>query len=167
MRDEINFRHTVAYKKSLSKDGKSRFRVTYSGREAITAALREMRYYIAELETASDFSKSQVATVYENHVHKRFESRFSPYYRIIYTILTKIKNDKILKEKEKIFYANLLRSQLNSHEVAMIAINALSPVSKDLSSLIEEFRLLKYIPPGSTQRRLGRFYSSQAFEPRD
>ncbi|MBZ9648640.1 putative phage abortive infection protein, partial [Sphingobium sp. 3R8] len=50
----------------------------------------------------------------------------SPYFRIIYTILYRIKSDKYLIDKEKFQYSNLLRSQLTSRELTVLALNATS-----------------------------------------
>jgi hypothetical protein len=85
----------------------------------------------------------------------------------MYTILHRVETDNFLSDDEKHKYGNLLRSQLNSYELAMVGLNGLSPVSKDFGQLIIKFHLLKYLPPGSRRSILTACYPPAAFTSRD
>lgn len=108
-----------------------------------------------------------MVTVYEERIHKNNEASFGPYFRLVYTVLRRIKDDDVLTVSEKNQYGNLLRSQLTSEELTLLAVNGMAPFSADLSDLIQEFRLLKYLPQSSVQRRFLAFYGSTAFAARD
>ena len=121
-----------------------------------------VNYYIN-----AESSKEEIAEVYENRIHKRFENNFGPYFRLVYTILKIIKDDAYLDEDEKARYGNLLRSQLTSFEVALHGLNGLSGISKDFGKLICEFHLLKYLPEGGRRIVLSKCYPKSAFASRD
>lgn len=111
-------------------------------------------------------STKEVAYVYEKNIHNRYESRFGPYFRMLYTILYRIKMDNVLTQGDKNRYGNLLRSQMNSYELALAGLNGLSSVSKDLRILLTDFRMLKYLP-NSLRKILEKHYEEQAFMARD
>lgn len=166
LRAEIRFAYTAEYLKESSAKLPAR-RIKY-GAEATTAALTEMRFWLLQRRTVSGkFTKEEIASVYNTRIHRRYESRLAPYFRLIYAILSRIKDDLQLSDQEKASYGNLLRGQLTSHEIALMAINGTSPVSKDLSDLIEYFHLLKYLPDGKTRRMLQDVYEVPAFASRD
>jgi hypothetical protein len=130
---------------------------------ALRNAWQESVFWIERVGPAP-VSKEQAATVYDRHVHSRFENTFGPYFRLLYTLLNKIKSDPILSQKEKEDYGNLVRSQLGSYELAVVGLNGLSAISKDLSDLITEFHLLKYIPSGKRKETLQPHYAEKTFE---
>ncbi|MGO7803326.1 putative phage abortive infection protein [Rhizobium ruizarguesonis] len=86
---------------------------------------------------------------------------------MVYTILRRIKDDKVLSEPEKIQYSNLLRSQLTSHELALAGFNGLMPQANDFDALLTEFHMLKYLPTGIARRALEEVYDPTAFAARD
>lgn len=134
----------------------------------IMRAVIELRFWLKrEGIVGSAATKERLSEVYLKRIHGRFESTFGPYFRLIYTILSRIKEDKVLSPGDKNRYANLLRSQLTSYEISLIAINGLAPLAKDLSALLTEFRLLKYLPNGTLRRTLETVYDQQAFAARD
>ncbi len=104
---------------------------------------------------------------YSDEVHQRAEGTLGPYFRVLYTILRRISEKEELSETEKARYGNLVRSQLSSAEVALIAANALTTASNDFKRFVIEFRLLKYLPPGGYGSILERIYPEEAFAPRD
>ncbi len=100
---------------------------------------------INERSTPPD--RTEAGRIYNDVIQNEHEESFSPYFRLLYTILIRIRDDVILDEQEKYRYARLLRSQLTSYELAMAGINGLSPISRDFSDLLTHFRMFKYIPP--------------------
>ncbi|PGH54228.1 hypothetical protein CRT60_30945 [Azospirillum palustre] len=162
-REEVNFRFSDQYK-AKSRNFNN---LTQTGHSAFKAAWDESSYWL-ERKLESEWSKEYAGQIYYAHVHKHYENNFGPYFRLIYTILSKIKNDSVLSIDDKIFYSNLLRSQLTSYELALIGLNALTPVSKDFQDLITEFRMLKYLPEHSRRKRiLLKFFDMRAFQGRD
>jgi len=138
------------------------------GQEAITSALYEIRHWLSrDRGITAEITKEEIASIYMEFVHGRFESRFSAYFRIIYTILYRVKTDPVLTEEQKAYYGNILRSQLTSHEISLLAINATSKISKDLFDLLVYFRMLKYLPEGRTRRILTQIFPEESFTSRD
>lgn len=136
------------------------------GYEAIEAAYDEVNFWTFKNHAGREgIVKKIVAGNYDNYVHSRFESCFAPYFRIIYTILYNIKNDSVLSEEQKVAYGNILRAQLTSFEVGLMAFNATSIYAKDLIDLITYFRLLKYLPK-KRRRVLGKIFPEQAYQAR-
>lgn len=172
-RDAVTFRHSKEYteQRELEASTRNSFRTlrnsqTRRGYAAIQSAVQELRYWLAPGRDKSRGSEV-VRVVYEKNIHSSNESGLGPYFRIIYTILNKTRNDKILSAAEKASYGNILRSQLTSEEITILAVNALAPFANDLNDLIVEFRMLKYLPESSMKRRLHRIYGAAAFLSRD
>ena len=169
-REKLRFQYSGDY---LEKNGKSSAIARAAGGSlrqgsmAVRSALLEARFWIEKHPSGAQITRDEVAGLYQKHVHGRYESSFGPYFRLIYTILNRIRNDRILNDSEKADYARLLRSQLTSHEAGLAGINGLAPFSKDFSSLVTEFRLLKYLKENTLKDTLRKFYPDQAFEARD
>jgi hypothetical protein len=139
-----------------------------TGPTAIMRAVIELAYWVKQGGAmGAKATKESLAEIYLRRVHRRYESTFGPYFRLIYTILYRIKADSVLSAEDKYRYANLLRGQLTSYEISLIAINGLAPIAKDLSALLTEFRVLKYLPNGTLRRTLETVYDEQAFAARD
>ena len=157
---EVRFSHGPEYTSASvaaieGKEGLSSFR----------DAWHEARFHIRKQKAQSD--PAAIKVIYEKFVHEPYESNFGPYFRMIYTILRRVKDDAVLSEKEKATYGNLLRSQINSYELAILALNGLAGFSKDFSQLIEYFHLLKYMPEGERKKILSSCYTLRAFAARD
>lgn len=173
-RGQITFQHSKLYidaqlldRTSRSGLASSHLRRTHSGYEAIRTAVKELRYWLAPGREKS-FGSDVVTKIYEDRIHTHTnEAGFGPYFRLIYTILFRLKNDRVLTEDEKASYGNLLRSQLTSEEITLLAVNSLSDFAKDLKDLLADFRMLKYMPESSMKRRLRRILGSSAFLGRD
>lgn len=178
-RSEIRFEHSSEYKEAASgqrlltaysvrgytsnKDSGSE--LSFSGYEAIKEAVKEIRFWLNSEKNSNNPSK--LVTIYNKRVHHSNEANLSPYFRILYTILQKLRSDKIISSSQKAQFGNLLRSQLTSDEIMLMAVNGLAPVSKDFDSLITEFRMLKYLPKTSLRTELEVHYTPTAFLPRD
>ena len=158
-REKFQYRYSKEYIASNQPGAKN---AIYSGLEAIRRANFEMLWALREAPIEA-ISPQYVSGVYDDAILGRFESTTAPYFRLLYTLLFRIKSDDKLNSSEKRRYANLLRSQLTSHEVALAGFNGLNPVSKDLADLITEFRLLKYIRPEFGRDFLDRCYANEAF----
>ncbi|TGR22447.1 MULTISPECIES: putative phage abortive infection protein [unclassified Mesorhizobium] len=161
-RDVVQFKYGGGYVASKNLIGKNPL---CEGIEAIRRANFEMLWQLEGVDSKK-ITSDYVSNVYRAVVIDRYESTTGPYFRLLYTILFRIRNDKQLTVAEKRSYANLFRSQLSSHEVALAGYNGLNPVSKDLANLITEFRLLKYLPDEFGRNYLTKCYSQQAFEDR-
>ena len=163
LRSDLVYEQTsqfIATGSMYAKQGK------HTSHAAIESAYNEINYWVFKKhEGRPKIKKSMISAQYHNYVHSRFEYCFSPYFRIIYTILNKIREDKILSHNEKYYYSNILRSQLTSFEIGLMAFNATSQYSKDLSDLITEFRFLKYLPQ-KRRKVLGDIYDKKAYEAR-
>lgn len=160
-RGDVEFRYSLEYTKANPES--SRDRVT--GTRAFRAAWREYIYW-HEIK-GTTVPAASAGRLYYNRIHKRYESNFGPYYRLLYNTMRRIKDDPVISERDKVTYARLLRGQLNSHETALAGLNGLTKVSKDFSKLIIEFRLLKYLPQGSRRRSvLRKYYPRKCFAAR-
>lgn len=141
-----------------------------SGRSAFEAAEKHMQGLLTSIymypNDAGDV-QALIKRTYEEDVHRFAENSFGPYFRVLYTILRRISENQLLGEHEKIRYGNLVRSQLSSPEVALIAANALTEASNDFRKFVVEFRLLKYLPKGAYRGLLEKIYPVSAFEARD
>lgn len=169
-RKSLSFTHSNEYyyakrKTFKTEEARFNFKKSTSGMSTFRAAWYEAIFHIKGEGRYP--SKEVVAATYVIHIHNRNESSFSPYFRLLYTIMRRIHDDKILDTEEKIRYAKLLRSQLTSFELAVCGLNGLSEVSNDFDKLLVHFRLLKYIPQGYRRTFLSRYYPDEAFAARD
>ncbi len=165
VRSEIFFKYSTAYVEASSRTSVD----TAHGPEALSRAAREVAYWIREQEKKSGtLSAADLARVYQTKVHVKAETRLGPYYRIIYTILRRISEDAILTNAEKCRYGNIVRSQLQSREVLLLALNGLTSMSNNFKDYLNEFRIMKYLPSKSMKARLlAAGYAPEAFEARD
>lgn len=150
-----DFSYSVYHESPRSSEGLAAFKTAW-----------EEAFYWIDLR-GDGATKEQVGEIYNRRIHERIESDLGPYFRILYTMLHRLRSDRVLTEEEKHRYGNLLRSQLTSFELALAGLNGLSSVSKDFGDLVTEFRLLKYLPEGKRRQTLKRYYPKQAFEARD
>ncbi|ATE63466.1 putative phage abortive infection protein [Rhizorhabdus dicambivorans] len=170
VRDNISFTNSRDYSDHIRKESglpPLKKLPRYSNIKAIRQCVKEIQFWLVRNKIAFKPDEDQMKNIYMRSVHSRFESTLSPYFRLIYTTLKKINDDKILNDGEKIYYANLLRSQLTSFEIILIGINALCPISNDFKKYVSHFRLLKYVPKGRWRQRLRLFYDDEVFAGRD
>ena len=158
-RDDFRFRFSEPYAEAYDLPDR---RLKY-GTSAFRTAWDEAEHWI---ESDRKRTHASIAKIYDKHIHNRFESNLGPYFRLMYTMLYRIDTDRILLPYEKIRYANLLRSQVNSYELAVAALNGLSPVSKDFKMLITKFHFLKYMPHGFRRSVFESLYAPEAFAAR-
>ncbi|MGO7039853.1 putative phage abortive infection protein [Rhizobium acaciae] len=166
-RREVRFRYSLPYRKANKIATSSERSKVQTEAAAFRTAMYELRYLVRTRTTATRRTQAQLEKLYRLGIHARFESTFGPYFRIVYTILRRIKDDKVLSEPEKIQYSNLLRSQLTSHELALAGFNGLMPQANDFDALLTEFHMLKYLPTGIARRALEEVYDPTAFAARD
>lgn len=162
LRESLRYEQTDSFKVAKPDnhaDGMS------EGHGAIESAYQEVLFWSFKNHAGRNIKRSIISAQYNNYVHARCEWCFAPYFRIIYTILNNIRNDGVLSSGQKYYYANIVRSQLTSYEVGLLAFNATSKYSKDLDDLIVEFRMLKYLPR-KRRRVLGRIFPDVAYEAR-
>ena len=166
-REDVEFRYTDGYDGGTRTKEKN-YDELVTGPEAFKRAQFEIRYW-AEVEElhAGRVSSGRLAEIYVTNCHDRYESTFAPYYRLLYTILSRIKNDLKLEVEEKHRYGNLLRSQLTSHEVGLCCYNGLSAASGSFKELLIEFRIAKYLPEEFGRRILQDHYPPSTFLGRD
>lgn len=137
-----------------------------NGHAAIEAAYNEVNHWSFKFHGGKKISRGTTSGQYNSFVHHRFEWCFAPYFRIIYTILNNIDKDIYLTPDLKAYYGNILRSQLTSFEIGLLAFNATSLYAKDLDRLLINFRMLKYLPK-KRRRVLGNIFPSEAYQERD
>jgi hypothetical protein len=135
--------------------------------DPIAAAVLEVHFQLISKGILGSCSRHDLINAYMRYVHSASEATIAPYFRIIYSILDRLRADRILAPSEKIRYANLVRGQLSSAEILLLGINSLTPISADMRSLVAEFRMLKYLPNSSMRALLGRFHEPIAFASRD
>lgn len=166
-RSDVEFRYSREYQLDGSpSEQKPSERV--KGTEAFKRARAEMQFWISRADQeAGEVSSDDAARIYLQHVHSRYENTLAPYYRLLYTLLLRIKEDPVLTQAQKYRYGNLLRSQLTSHEVALSCYNGLAAISGSFKNLIIEFRLAKYLPDKFGRKRLERYYPASCFAGRD
>lgn len=133
---------------------------------AIAGALKELDHWRSWSEIGGALNKDDMAAMYKERVHSRFERNFGPYFRTVYSILKRVRNDNYLTADEKVTFGNLVRGQLTSDEIELAAFNALMPDANDFADLLVHFRMLKYLPDAKMREVLSRYYSDEAFQGR-
>lgn len=161
LRAEIHFSHSPAFNQQSDVN---RSVEIFSGSDALRAIEEEVTYWVKKVPEAP---RDKIAEMYEKTVHVRAESTLSPFFRVVYTILRRISEDRVLTGEQKAAYGNLVRAQMTTPELIIAGINGLHNVSANFAKYLVEFRMFKYVPEGSMRDMFMRFYSSQAFEGRD
>jgi len=166
-RNSLEFSYSSKYfnKKTGSVPNVSKRKV-YRSLEAVRHCMAEILYWTRHEPDPENVSRSRAGELYMTGVFTTAETTIATYFRSIYIILNKIKRDKILNDEEKAEYGNLLRGQLTATELYLLAYNSTAPISKDLGNLIEYFHLFKYMPLNRVRIRIGRYFSSRAFQAR-
>lgn len=112
-------------------------------------------------------NKEQIVKIYNLHVDSYAEKLFSTYFRLIYTILKFIHEDKYINNEEKIRYGNIVRDQLSHAEVAIIMIAGLRPIAHDMNIYLIEFRIARYLNNSPIRTSLCLNYPAETFQARD
>lgn len=133
------------------------------GLKAFSRAVDELHQCATPGQVYPKEKTCDLVVEYSNRIHRFSEATISPYFRVIYRILHRLREDKILSRDEKLSYAKLLRGQLSSDELFLIGFNGQLALAKDFSSLIDEYRLLKYLPAGPLRTDLEKRYPKTAF----
>lgn len=139
------------------------------GARALRDAANDATWYLIDgTPVDRNLTREEIAAIYGEQVYKRGETGLGPYFRLVYTILRRVDSDQHLSESEKITYANLLRGQLGSPEIALLALNGLAPISKDLSHYLTKYRMLRYLPMTKViGQHIEPHYEPAAFQPRN
>lgn len=168
LREELRFTYSKRYKAEKEKKVSYTINTTvvHSGFAAIDAALAEMMFWINEEADPEAVTRERLGKLYMTGIFVKSEPTFSPYFRMIYTILQRIRSDRILSSEEKAVYGNIVRSQITGRELYSLAFNATAPVSKDMADLICEFHLFKYMSRSRARDRVERVYDEAAFAAR-
>lgn len=155
---------------SLQREVRKEARYTLNGKaeegeKALQAAADDASIHLRNMQDKTN--REKIVELYSKSIYRKAEAVLGPYFRLIYTTLKRIDEDRVLSEAEKIVYANLLRGQLGSPEVALLALNGLLPESKDLSVYLNRFRMLKYLTIQPVRDCVKPHYEPTAFEARD
>lgn len=161
-RDEVRFLHTNTYLQNAPSSN-----ITHEEHAAFRAAYREIRFWVRRDLEVQPLSAVNLAQIYSRRVHSRYESTFGAYFRLLYSMLDRVANEKQLSEFEKNNLGNLVRGQLTSFEAILCGCNGLADFSKDFDRFVIRFRLLKYARRGMVFDELHRHYPAAAFEGRD
>lgn len=153
VRAEVRYRSVRSPGSDLS-EGSAAFAMAWDDAQAVLRGTRP--------EPTSE----EVGDIYSVTIHARAESGLGPYFRLIYTILERISSDPLIPNRERVRYSRLLRSQLTSPEVGLLALNGLTDAAKDLDRYLTRFHMLKYLPEDAARRELMRHYPEKAFAPR-
>lgn len=165
LREKIRFRHSLDYIVQKRGDAEGSSRSSKYGLEAVTAAAREIRFWIGRhKKNKGEVDRNAIAEIYYGYIHKRHENRIAAYFRIVILTLERIRNDTILKQSEKESYVNILRGVLTSYELGLIAINGLMAAEEEMNQILTESRLLKNMSDGLLRRTLEKFYPPEAFD---
>lgn len=135
-------------------------RIVVKGQKGINKAYSDVRKIFRTRPIAST---EELVRIYGVVVNRHNESDFGPYFRSIYTALKRIDQCVYLSEDEKLNYSRLLRSQMDSWEVGMLGINALTDQSKDLKKYVEAYRMLKYCRDDEISTILKECFCSSTF----
>lgn len=135
--------------------------IFHSPREIGAAALKAAYHDVRSLVVRPD--APDLLRAYNIVVNRRSESEFSPYFRVVYSLLNRIDKNKFISSEDKLEYSRLLRSQMTSYEACILGMNGLTAESKDLRHYIIKFRMLKYSKEGEIRDALGREYPEEAF----
>lgn len=173
-RRELLFFNTPEFEAARAAKSFSSFSSATTGRlpangpiDPIAAADLEVHFRLIQAGRLDDRTKDDVVEAYMRYVHSASESTIAPYFRLVYSILDRLRYDAVLIEDEKVRYGNLLRSQMSSAEILLLGINSLAPISADMRELVSRFRMLKYLPRSSMRELLSRFHDPEAFVGRD
>lgn len=165
-RSEVRFRQSDEYRsrKKLAKVKKA-----VEGPAAFRSAMFEFRMWLEDEGHIDDRKEAEkrLGELYRKRVHVRYESTFGPYFRLLYTILWRLNEDKKIEPEERRRYGNLLRAHLTSFEIGLAGFNGLMDQAKNFDELLTEFRMLKYYPSGTVRRALESVYLPKAFEGSD
>ncbi|NEU14188.1 hypothetical protein G3T14_18930, partial [Methylobacterium sp. BTF04] len=123
-REKVTFRYSPSYIKtkkfttnSLSFTRNVKYNLSYSGLDAFHHAWMEVRYWNPDIAAPAD----DLIKTYDTKIHSRSEVTLGPYFRLLYTILKRIRTDRYLSGADKVLYGNLIRSQPDHLSVSMFS----------------------------------------------
>ena len=138
--DQYNFLVNNFYLTYNEESGEERI---LKGKEAMHYCLEIMRKSFGD-ENVNNGRKVAVG-YFTNYLASHVG--FVPiYYRVLYRIFDLIEFSGI-SESDKVRYAKIVRSQFTDTELVLMRYNAMTQVGKNMVSYINEFNLLKHLPP--------------------
>ncbi len=106
------------------------------GKDALEYIDHNMKAYLRSEKATTNFDGQ-----YEEF-YKTFKNDLGPYFRIMYNILKFVDRSG---EANPEFYVNILRAQLNSAELSILAINSLSSYGKEkMLPLVMNYNMVKH-----------------------
>lgn len=173
-RDKVKFCYSQALlEENKSREKKLSLQPNHSsslyGVDALIRARSELAQWavVIEEKEGRQILITEFAEIFKKHLFDRYPGRFGSYYRLVYSILNRIDEDKILSDNEKIDYSKLLRAQFTSDEILLLACNGSTKMSGDFSLLITKYRMLKYSNLKRARNVFEEFYTPEAFAARD
>ncbi|OPH84440.1 putative phage abortive infection protein [Nitrobacter vulgaris] len=136
------------------------------GEAAIIKIYNAMHVMAKQIAPQRKVEKEQWANWYDQTCQFDGSNTLGPYFRVMYSMLQRVSEDKILTSAEKVRYGNLLRGQLSTYEIGIVGWNGLTDGSNDFAKYVEEFRLLKYLNDPDLRGVFGQYYQPPAFEGR-
>lgn len=115
------------------------------GKDAFGALLVEMSKFPlnpAEYPLGSLTPIDEIRVRYQM-MYSSNEDDLGPYFRMLYQIIRYIQRS-VVKNKQE--YADVIRAELSSSELCLLAINCLTAQGENFKPLVEEFGLLKHMP---------------------
>jgi hypothetical protein len=165
LRSELRYSFSKDYVENSQTDSTKEERAALRvGTNALLAFTLEQQFKLKKMmPEPSDASREQIIEAYEETMSHETERTFSPYFRMIYTIMARLRSDTILSKDEKENYARLFRSQMTNIELIAMAYNSISPRSADLEDLVVEYRMLKYMPESKLRTQFQAIFGDDPF----
>jgi hypothetical protein len=143
-RFESTFFHLVAVFQSVVSElelgkGDARSRV---GRACFEDLLSRLRDAYLGIDGAGSDDARRMQEAYQRF-YVEHDYLLGPYFRVLHNVLRYIHESQL--DDKKIF-ANIVRAQLSSFEVALLFYNSLTPHGKGIRTYIDCYKLLKHLP---------------------
>lgn len=136
------------------------------GVHAVAAIGRVLRRRVGELSSTSsnlDEFRWRLNEYYVDSFYKEYEPNIGPLMRSLYQLYKLIDIQASMPPEEKIYYANLARSQLNSDVLTLVAVNCQCDPGAGFVDYIERYTLLKHLPNFLGEPSLRQLYNPSAF----
>ncbi len=164
-----NFETAFFQQLTFMRDMIPSFRVGNSEGEAALGSISRacdgiLRGENADVDQISSniYYKNFISENYEKYIHARYENQIGPYFRTLYHAF-KLVDAQDFSREDKIQYANLIRAQLGSNVLIILAANVMSPPGDGFRDLIKRYGVLKHFPRRPYINRLVEIFPSGAF----
>lgn len=140
----------------LVTTGRGGFKTSWKTPGDLASEIRDL--FAADSGPLIEFLQKTYRKKYIQH-----EYALGPYFRSLYQLFKLIDRSDIAYD-QKIQYANIARSTLNSNEVLLLALNADSGWGRDFKVLVERYGLLKHFRADKANPLVGRIKMAFAAE---